>query len=150
MLAAMAAEAAPFVEHLGLSKAPGLLGAPLWCDCYSGSAHGVTVHVVTNGTDARFGVCSVGTVPAALATYAALTALKPDLLLNAGTAGGFRARGGAVGDVYVSTRVRNHDRRIELPVFDAYGVWEVASPPAARLIEARAPTRAAAACCSAR
>ena len=106
MLAAMAAEAAPFVEHLGLSKAPGLLGAPLWCDCYSGSAHGVTVHVVTNGTDARFGVCSVGTVPAALATYAALTALKPDLLLIAGTAGGCRARGGRmqVGSRQRSTR----------------------------------------------
>jgi 5'-methylthioadenosine nucleosidase len=42
--------------------------------------------------DPRFGVDSVGTVPAAIATYAALTALKPDLLLNAGTAGGFKAR----------------------------------------------------------
>ncbi len=41
-----------------------------------------------------------------------------------------------MGDVYVSTALRNHDRRIELPVFDAYGVWEVASPPAPRLIQA--------------
>jgi nucleoside phosphorylase len=52
-----------------------------------------------------------------------------------------QARGGAVGDVYVSTAMRNHDRRIELPVFDTYGIWEVASPPAPKLIEARAQMR---------
>jgi len=84
----------------------------------------------------RFGVDSVGTVPAALAAYAALSAFKPDLLLNAGTAGGFRARGGAVGDVYLSSSSRNHDRLIEIPVFDAYGVWETPSLPAARLAAA--------------
>jgi hypothetical protein len=37
--------------------------------------------------------------------------------------------------------MRNHDRRIELPVFDAYGIWEVASPPAPKLIEVRALVR---------
>ena len=42
-----------------------------------------------------------------------------------------------MGDVYVSTALRNHDRRIELPVFDQYGIWEVTSPPAPRLVEVR-------------
>lgn len=84
----------------------------------------------------RFGVDCVGTVPAALAAYAALSALRPDLLLNAGTAGGFRARGGAVGDVYISSASRHHDRRIEIPVFDAYGVWEAQAAPAAKLAQA--------------
>ena len=88
----MQAEAAPFVQHMGLKEAPGLLPGPLTCGCWQGSAHGVELFVITNGTDARFGVCSVGTVPAALATYAVLSTLKPDLLLNAGTAGGFKVR----------------------------------------------------------
>ena len=91
----MQAEAAPFVQHMGLKEAPGLLPGPLTCGCWQGSAHGVELVVITNGTDARFGVCSVGTVPAALATYAVLSTLKPDLLLNAGTAGGFKVRGPA-------------------------------------------------------
>ena len=50
--------------------------------------------------------------------------------------GGFKARGGAIGDVYISTCSRHHDRRIELPVFDEYGVWHHDSTPAERLVEA--------------
>ncbi|GKF08172.1 nucleoside phosphorylase, partial [Tanacetum coccineum] len=33
---------------------------------------------------------SVGTVPASLVTYDSIQALKPDLFINAGTAGGFK------------------------------------------------------------
>ena len=36
------------------------------------------------------GVDSVGTVSSALVTYAAIQALQPDLIINAGTAGGFK------------------------------------------------------------
>ena len=36
------------------------------------------------------GVDSVGTVPSSLVTYAAGVALKPELIINAGTAGGFQ------------------------------------------------------------
>lgn len=36
------------------------------------------------------GVDSVGTVSASLVTYASIQALKPDLIINAGTAGGFK------------------------------------------------------------
>lgn len=36
------------------------------------------------------GVDSVGTVPSSLLTYAAAAALRPDLIINAGTAGGFQ------------------------------------------------------------
>jgi len=36
------------------------------------------------------GVDSVGTISSALVTYAAIQALQPDLIINAGTAGGFK------------------------------------------------------------
>ena len=36
------------------------------------------------------GVDNVGTVPAALLTYASIQAIKPDLVINMGTAGGFK------------------------------------------------------------
>jgi nucleoside phosphorylase len=48
--------------------------------------------------------------------HAALQAFKPDLLISAGTAGGFKARGGEIGDVYISKAVMHHDRRIAIPV----------------------------------
>lgn len=37
--------------------------------------------------------------------------IKPDLVINAGTAGGFKKHDTAIGNVFVSTRVKNHDRR---------------------------------------
>ena len=43
---------------------------------------------------------------------------QPDLLLNAGTCGGFKRQGGAVGDVYISTAFKNHDRSVRP---DAWG-----------------------------
>ena len=42
--------------------------------------------------------------------------LRPDLIISVGTAGGFAARGAAIGDVFVATGFANHDRRIPLPV----------------------------------
>jgi len=136
VLIAMAAEAAPFVERLGLAPAPSLLPGPLPCAVFAGQHSGLTVTVVTCGACPLFGVDSVGTVPAALAAYAACAALQPDLVLSAGTAGGFVARGGAVGDVYVSTALRNHDRRIQIPGFDVYGVGELPCPGGAALAAA--------------
>lgn len=129
---AMEAEAAPFVAHHGLVAAPGLLPPPLPCGVYAGTVHGCSVTVVTGGRDAAHGVDSVGTVAAALSVSAALSALSPvHLLLNVGTAGGFAALGGAVGDVYLATGTRHHGRRIPIPGFSAFGVYALPSHPAA-------------------
>lgn len=38
------------------------------------------------------GVDSVGSVSASLVTYASVQAFKPDLIINAGTSGGFKVR----------------------------------------------------------
>ncbi|KAJ0968079.1 hypothetical protein J5N97_024996 [Dioscorea zingiberensis] len=65
---------------------------------------------------------SVGTISASLVTYASIQALKPDLIINAGTAGRFKAKGACVGDVYFVSDVSFHDRRIPIPVFDLYGI----------------------------
>lgn len=97
---------------------------------YSGAVGATRVRVAWTGRDAAHGVDLVGVVPAALATYLALSAWpEADLVLSAGTAGGFAARGAAIGDVFVSTGKMRHDRRIPLPGFDRFGLGEVASPP---------------------
>jgi 5'-methylthioadenosine nucleosidase len=62
--------------------------------------------------------------------------LKPDLLVSAGTSGGFKARGGAIGDVYVTTESVNHDRRISIPGFDKYGVYRTSTHDASTLAKA--------------
>jgi 5'-methylthioadenosine nucleosidase len=79
---------------------------------------------VTNGKDHVYGtnVDNAGTVPAALATFLALQTLQPDLLINAGTCGGFQRKGAKIGDVYLVSAVSHHDRRIPIPHFDRYGI----------------------------
>ncbi|MFS7899315.1 putative methylthioadenosine nucleosidase [Helianthus anomalus] len=64
------------------------LGVP-WIR-YHGYYEDLHINVVYPGKDRDLGINSVGTVPASLVTYASIQALKPDLLINAGTAGGFK------------------------------------------------------------
>lgn len=65
---------------------------------------------------------NVGTLPAALCTYLACQRHKPDLIISTGTAGGFRAQGAQIGDVFVGTATVNHDRRIPIPVSACSGI----------------------------
>ncbi|XP_024395760.1 5'-methylthioadenosine nucleosidase [Physcomitrium patens] len=134
---AMQAEALPLVEALDLVEDdlsavfPG--GVP-WKK-YSGVLDGLNVHIVVPGKDKALGVDSVGTVPSSLLTYAAGVALQPNLIINAGTAGGFQAKGANIGDVYVATEFANHDRRIPIPVFDKYGIGTIVAIPTGNLIK---------------
>ena len=102
---------------------------------YEGKIGGLEVAVVVNGKCGTFGCDAVGKVPAALVTHAAITDLKPDVLINAGTCGGFKAKGCDIGDVFVVSGHRVHDARIPLPVLQEYGVGSWPANPAPRLVE---------------
>lgn len=132
----MEQEALPLVGTLGLAAVSvGLPGLP--ARVFAGDVGSLHVTVVVNGKDpAHDGVDCVGTVAASLTTYAAAQAYNPCLVLNAGTAGGFDAKGGAICDVYVASRVAFHDRRIQLPGFDKYGVGMVDTVSAPALVAA--------------
>ena len=91
---------------------------------------------VPTGKCKLHGVDNVGTVPAAVTAYLAVQALAPDVVVSAGTAGGFASRGAAIADVYLATGYSNHDRRIPMEAFDKYGVWAFDAHPAPRLAAA--------------
>lgn len=172
----MEAEALPIISGLGLTRdAPPLLPPPAPATTFSGKirkgkegdggggSSEISVHVVCSGKCKVHGVDNIGTVPAALMTYLALSELSKgsgggdsaapsaaasssstpasspspsvDLVISAGTAGGFRSRGAEIGDVYCATAFANHDRRIPLPKFDGYGVWKCDAHPAPRMVE---------------
>ena len=118
---AMGAEAAPVLELLGAARLPAVDRLPFaW---YRAERSGCDVILAVNGRDPRHDVDKIGTQPAALNTYLVVERHHPDLLITAGTAGGWARAGGAIGDVYVSAdRFVYHDRRIAIPGFDAYGV----------------------------
>ena len=129
VIMAMAEEAKPFIETLELKKSKEGLGKKLPMEVYTGSMGGREIMVVVGGKDRRFGVDNVATQPATLSTYLAIEQFGPDLLINAGTAGGFKAKGAEIGDVYVgSGAIYFHDRRIPISGFDAYGVGSYNTP----------------------
>ena len=138
----MEAEAQPLIDHLSLKPNQEFFNSPTSSGtapflAYQGKHESCNITIVTNGKDAVHGtgVDNVGTIPAALATYLALDKLnsnpdkKVDLLINAGTCGGFKKMGAEIGDVYLTTAVANHDRRIIIPGsgFEEYGIGKVES-----------------------
>jgi len=117
---AMHDEAAPVVSALGATPVAVPAGRPhQW---YLGQRVGARVVVSVNGADRRFGVEGVGPEPAVMNTVATIERFQPDLVVSAGTAGGWSARGGSIGKVYLShPHVVRHDRRIAIEGYHEYG-----------------------------
>jgi 5'-methylthioadenosine nucleosidase len=130
----MEAEAAPFIQHLNLQYDSDFFHKKSPFQAYRGKHNSCNLTVITNGKDTVHGtgVDNVGTTPAVLATWLALDKLDNgentvDLLINAGTCGGFQRKGAEIGNVYLTTAVAHHDRRIPIPGFVDYGVGKVKS-----------------------
>lgn len=91
IIVAMEAEARPLLTKLGLEKVSTLTEyATAPCMLYSGVHKECTVTVAVNGLCKSHGVDNVGTTPATLSTFIAINQLKPHIVINAGTAGGFK------------------------------------------------------------
>lgn len=134
---AMQAEAQPFIDAFGIEEVQDFF-TPLPCRLYQAAlADDVTLYVVLNGQ--QHGSDLVGCEAASVATLAAIQRLQPDLVINSGTCGAFKAKGAAIADVYIGNAVMFHDRRV--PGDDAWGtqalgnypVWEGAASIAKEL-----------------
>jgi nucleoside phosphorylase len=129
---AMRAEAAPVVAALG--AVPIDVPANRTHEWFAAERSGARVIVAVNGADPRFGVDAVGPEPAVLNTAAAIHAHRPDLVVSAGTAGGWTARGGGIGTVYLSyPHVVRHDRRIQIDGMHEFGVGRFPVVPMRRV-----------------
>ena len=136
VLYALETEAQPLLDRLGLREQPAV-DPQLRPRHFAGTVGTLHVDLLTMGRDPRSGTERVGTDAATLAAYMGIRKLAPDLLMNAGTCGGFEARGGAVGAIYVSSGdLLFHDRRIPIESFrlQAEGRWPCT--PATRLAAA--------------
>lgn len=118
---AMRAEAAPLISELGAS----LESAPeSWpTQVYVAQSAEDTIVIGVNGIDPVHEVDLVGTEPAVLTTMHIIERWKPDVIISAGTAGGWNRAGGQIGDVFVAwPHVVRHDRRIGIERFHEYGI----------------------------
>ncbi len=118
---AMHAEAEPVVRELGLAP----VSTPPWAahvpmKLYQGRVGSMELDLVVNGVDKQSGLDLIGTQAATASAMLGCEAFKPDLVVSAGTCGGFAKRGGEIGKVYLAEdRVWYHDRRVPIPGFDA-------------------------------
>lgn len=118
---AMRAEAAPVVAEFGARPVPPPAGRPH--EWFLADRGVTSVVIAVNGVDSRFRVDGVGPEPAVMNTVAAVERFRPDLVVSAGTSGGWQARGGAIGKVYLSyPHVVRHDRRIDIDGLRDYGI----------------------------
>ena len=131
ILIAMEAEAQPLLDKLKLTK----IDRPNFTESvmYEGVYNNMKIALITNGKSKRFGVDNVGTDPATLSCYIGIDRFNPDIIINAGTAGGFKRAGACIGDAFISTKTHFHDRRIPIPGFTEYGKGDFTSHDAQKL-----------------
>lgn len=128
IIVAMADEAAPTVRSLGLQKQEGFKRFPF--EVHRGEFEGKEIMLVTSGKDRRTNADNVGTQVASAMASVCIREFEPDLVMNIGTAGGFKSAGGEIGSVYTGTKLQYHDHRIPVPGFEDYakGDYEAAIP----------------------
>jgi len=108
---AMESEATPIADALRLARADG---------ARVGGMAGAEIVLVTPGIDPATQVDRIGPVHAAVALSRALLATQEpfDLVVNAGTAGGFEAQGQRIADLVVARDTMFHDARVAIDGFD--------------------------------
>eukprot|EP01121_Diplochlamys_sp_Union-15-3_P015674 TRINITY_DN5226_c0_g1_i1.p1 TRINITY_DN5226_c0_g1~~TRINITY_DN5226_c0_g1_i1.p1 ORF type:complete len:286 (+),score=64.13 TRINITY_DN5226_c0_g1_i1:68-925(+) len=139
IIMAMKEEAEPVIKNLGLKpidKSEYNLDESLKLSvysCVSSRSKTPNIFLIQNGVrrvndhpNAKgelVYVNAVGTISAVLAAWEGMKAFNPDVVITAGTAGGVKANGAEIGDVYISSdRLRFHDRRISFGDYLYYGI----------------------------
>lgn len=118
---AMQSEAKDFIETLKLKDY--VETSPYGFKGYSLSHEFYEIQMFVGENDPQYDVQSVGTVPAAIATEMMIRNFKPNVIINAGTAGGFKSRGADIGNVYIAEATQFHNRRIQIPGYMDYGKY---------------------------
>jgi len=123
IIVAMYSEARPIISRLNMEAVNDLFDHRLPLKSYK--CPGQNVYLVLNGKCPKHRVDRIGTQAAAISAWEAIRTLSPRLLISAGTAGGFKANGDAISDVYVSKKyIRYHSRIIPFEPFISYQTGE--------------------------
>ena len=121
-IVAMEVEASSFIKQMNLTEDK-LFAPQLPMRLWKGQIGETLVSVVINGKDAEYNLDLIGTQAATFTTAIAISALNPDLIISAGTAGGFASKGAEVGDVFLSyPKIVFHDRRVDIPGWKEMGI----------------------------
>lgn len=128
ILVAMEVEAKAIIKKLNLVPINDYFDSDLPMQAYqSVSATPLKITLVYSGKCKTFKVDRIGKEPAVLMAWESIKIFKPDLIINAGTAGGFKHKGASIGDVYIGSSLKYHDRLFHINEFIGYGIGTYAS-----------------------
>jgi nucleoside phosphorylase len=117
---ALPQEAEPIVRKLSLAH-KGSLNDSMPAQVYSGKFESLNVSLWTAGVDKRTRMPNIGPELAFCSTMMGVDLFSPQVVLNAGTAGGFGAKGARIGDVYLgSHQAVFHDRRSPVAKYEEF------------------------------
>jgi nucleoside phosphorylase len=111
LLVAMNKEAKPIIEKLEMKLLPDSLDKHLPAEAYEKVTEKGRIILVVSGKCSSHGVDRIGSQGLNLVAWEALKKFEPDILINAGTGGGFQRNGSQPGDIYISSEsIKYHDR----------------------------------------
>ncbi|MAF92578.1 MAG: hypothetical protein CL674_15020, partial [Bdellovibrionaceae bacterium] len=114
LIMAMKEEAKPVISEFGMTRFS-LDSKCKWKNEIYESSKYPGFYLILNGSYIKDqNVSKVGTQAACVATFIALELLGAEMIINAGTAGGFASRGNKVGDVFLGKKAFYHDRRVPI------------------------------------
>jgi 5'-methylthioadenosine nucleosidase len=123
---AMAIEGDPLVSALNAQPMKYSWAEPFPFRFFSAARGDLDLIIGFAGADPVHGVDSIGTMPAAVLSAFAVRELRPALVLNPGTCGGFESNEHKIGEVLIGTEyVAFHGRRIDIPAIPSmrdYGI----------------------------
>ncbi len=145
LLMAMQDEASPLIDALGLTEQFGQLSKSLPFRHFSnqkpmknqsGSQPELIIDLITSGIDHRHQVDNIGCEAATLMAYEAINKTQPELIISAGTAGGFSDKEGQIGLVYASHEYFVfHDRIVPLPGFHESAIGQFPALPISKMVD---------------
>ena len=125
----MHAEGNPIADRLNLGD-PRELAPGIPATVRTGRLGNIQLSVCMNGIDPIHRIDRIGTESATLTTWLLIEKTQPQLLINAGTCGGFLARGAQIGDAYLGAGTfLYHDHRVPLSGFKEFGEARIPAEP---------------------
>lgn len=124
ILCALKFEADPIIQRFDLKEVKGLFDDRLGLQMFA-RENSSAFCLVLFGKCKRNNVDRIGTQFASIAAWETIRLIKPDIIISAGTAGGFKARGANIGDVVLSDKhIFFHGRHIPVPKYHTFAKGE--------------------------
>lgn len=124
VLCALRFEADPIIQRFELKEIEGFFDERLGLRLFA-KEDSHQFCLVLFGKCKRNNVDRIGTQIASIAAWETIRLIKPNMIISAGTAGGFKARGANIGDVFLSDKhIFFHGRHIPVPKYQTFAKGE--------------------------